>query len=231
MKIEEYLEARTSLFPEAPLRPKHHYLTHYPQHILQFGPLIRVWTLRFESKHSYFKKCAQHSQNFINICHTFAEHHQLLQAYFSNGSLFENSVCFHDSIAFNVELYNDCVRDAFEKHHHLESSEVITSLNGTIHGIKYKKDDYVAIEFTQTHVIFGKIVLLFQHTLTSHVCFLVKRVQAQYNSKLGLYELLSGMQDVYECVAFSALKSYSSFHTYTLSNKQVIVLKYALVDE
>ena len=75
VKIEKYLETRASLFPETPLRPKHHYLTHYPHHILQFGPLMRVWTLRFESRHSYFKKCAQHSQNFINICHTFAEHH------------------------------------------------------------------------------------------------------------------------------------------------------------
>lgn len=26
--------------------------------MLQFGPLIRLWTLRFESKHSYFKLSA-----------------------------------------------------------------------------------------------------------------------------------------------------------------------------
>ena len=232
VKIEEYLETRASLFPETPLRRKHHYLTHYPLHILQFGPLMRVWTLRFESKHSYFKKCAQHSQNFINVCHTFAERHQLLQAYFSNGSLFESSVCFHDSMAFNIELYNDCVKNAFQKHHGLHCSEVITSLCSTIHGTKYKKDDYVAIEFTQTHIVFGKIVLLFQHTLTNDVCFLVKRVQAQYNSELGLYELmLSHGQDFYECVAFSALKSHCSFHFYTIGNKRVIVLKYALLDE
>lgn len=52
--IFEYLDYRVLLFPAVKLRPKHHYLTHYPHLIKQFGPLIRFWTMRFESKHSYF---------------------------------------------------------------------------------------------------------------------------------------------------------------------------------
>lgn len=47
--IQEYLESRKSLFPESLLKPKHHYLRHYPALILKFGPLIRLWTMRFES--------------------------------------------------------------------------------------------------------------------------------------------------------------------------------------
>lgn len=54
--IQEYLESRKALFPECHLRPKHHFLRHYPALILKFGPLIRLWTMRFESKHSYFKR-------------------------------------------------------------------------------------------------------------------------------------------------------------------------------
>lgn len=45
--IEEYIQLRTVTFPNKPLKPKHHYLVHYPELILQFGPLIRLWTLRF----------------------------------------------------------------------------------------------------------------------------------------------------------------------------------------
>jgi len=41
--IQEYLESRKSLFPESPLKPKHHYLRHYPALIFKFGPLIRVY--------------------------------------------------------------------------------------------------------------------------------------------------------------------------------------------
>lgn len=54
--VEDYLESRFTLFPDVPLRLKHHYLIHYPQLCLHFGPLIHLWTMRFESKHSYFKR-------------------------------------------------------------------------------------------------------------------------------------------------------------------------------
>ncbi|KAL0152015.1 hypothetical protein M9458_052681, partial [Cirrhinus mrigala] len=46
--IEEYIQFRVELFPEVSLKPKHHYLSHYPELIVQFGPLIRLWSLRFE---------------------------------------------------------------------------------------------------------------------------------------------------------------------------------------
>ena len=42
IKIDEYIELRVSLFPAIPLRPKHHFLVHYPKQILQLGSLIRV---------------------------------------------------------------------------------------------------------------------------------------------------------------------------------------------
>lgn len=61
--LEEYVYLRKSMFPDHPLKPKHHYLLHYPDLILKFGPLIRVWTLRFESKHAYFKECARKLYN------------------------------------------------------------------------------------------------------------------------------------------------------------------------
>ncbi|XP_056605722.1 uncharacterized protein LOC130424250 isoform X3 [Triplophysa dalaica] len=46
--IQEYLSCRFSLFPGHRLKPKHHYLRHYPALILKLGPLIRLWTMRFE---------------------------------------------------------------------------------------------------------------------------------------------------------------------------------------
>lgn len=53
--INEYISLRLQKFPNTALRPKHHYLTHYPELIEQFGPLCKVCTLRFESKHTYLK--------------------------------------------------------------------------------------------------------------------------------------------------------------------------------
>uniref|UniRef100_A0A8C6LRA2 Uncharacterized protein n=1 Tax=Nothobranchius furzeri TaxID=105023 RepID=A0A8C6LRA2_NOTFU len=76
------------MFPDQSLKPKHHYVLHYPSLILKFGPLIRLWTLRFESKHSYFKECARKMHNFLHLSKTLAERHQLLQSYLGCGQLF-----------------------------------------------------------------------------------------------------------------------------------------------
>lgn len=68
--IKEYLERINKLFPNKPFKSKHHYLQQYPELIYQFGPLIQLCTLRFESKHSYFKCVARKYQNYKNITKT-----------------------------------------------------------------------------------------------------------------------------------------------------------------
>ncbi len=69
-RVKMYVEERSHWFADVPLRPKHHYLLHYPWLILQFGPLIRVWTMLMESKHTFFKRCARTSKNFIDVTKT-----------------------------------------------------------------------------------------------------------------------------------------------------------------
>lgn len=43
--IDEYLYFRQHVFPDHPMKTKHHYISHYPELILHFGPLIYLWTL------------------------------------------------------------------------------------------------------------------------------------------------------------------------------------------
>ena len=43
------------------LKPKGHFLQHYPKMIEIFGPLVK--TLHFEAKHSYFKSCLAGNKN------------------------------------------------------------------------------------------------------------------------------------------------------------------------
>lgn len=104
--IEEYVEIRKELFSHVNLRPKHHYLLHYADLSLQFGLLIHTRTMRFESKHSYFKRCIRSSKNFRNVTKSLAERHQLFQAYQSHGSLFSPQVQVSDSTSFYPELYD-----------------------------------------------------------------------------------------------------------------------------
>ncbi|CAM4563987.1 unnamed protein product [Leuciscus chuanchicus] len=98
--IDEYLHFRKHIFPTYSLRPKHHYLSHYPELIIHFGPLIRLWTLRFESKHMYFKQCVRKLHNFKNLCFTLSERHQLLQAFLRAGELFPPAIVAEKATEF-----------------------------------------------------------------------------------------------------------------------------------
>ncbi|KAJ8022795.1 hypothetical protein HOLleu_37788 [Holothuria leucospilota] len=102
--VEEYLEERTYLFPNVSLRPKYNFLSHFHWLITMFGPLIRLWTMRFDSKDSFFKRCARYSQNFINITSTLTEKHQLLQGFYSNGQLFPEKMKLLKGIPFHLDL-------------------------------------------------------------------------------------------------------------------------------
>ena len=55
----------------------------------RFGPLIRLWSMRFEGKHKLFKAAAR-GASFKNILKTFTQHHQRLMA---------NNLHFDDTFA------------------------------------------------------------------------------------------------------------------------------------
>ncbi|XP_013413276.1 uncharacterized protein LOC106175700 [Lingula anatina] len=65
-----------ALFPHRHLKPKHHFMVHYPMVIRKIGPLVHFWTMRFEGKHNFFKRIAHVTCNFKNIPKTMALRHQ-----------------------------------------------------------------------------------------------------------------------------------------------------------
>lgn len=56
-----------TVFPQGKLIPKHHFAEHYLQLIKAFGPLVLLWTMRFEAKHHFFKKLVRQTCCFRNI--------------------------------------------------------------------------------------------------------------------------------------------------------------------
>ncbi|XP_016663981.2 uncharacterized protein LOC107885069, partial [Acyrthosiphon pisum] len=63
------------------LKPKFHYLTHYPYIMENVGPLINIWSMRFEAKHREFKIAAQAISSRKNICYTLTLKKQLKVAH------------------------------------------------------------------------------------------------------------------------------------------------------
>ncbi len=227
--IEEYIQSRVELFPEFNLKPKHHYLCHYPELIIQFGPLIRLWTLRFESKHTYFKQCARKLHNFKNLCATLAERHQLLQAYFSAGTLFPPVVQVGRGDEFYAGDYNESIKAATLAFHFTHDSTV--AANEVIYkGTKYKKNMYVALKQDEEGLHMGEIKLILIHCNDS-VYFVVRRQQAVELVDLGIHFLTETVQDSnYMCVKQENLLDYYPLAQYKMNDIPVIIFHHSLPD-
>ena len=63
------------------LIPKHHFMIHYPRMMVLFGPLSKLWCMRFEAKHNPLKRFAHAVCNFKNVSKTLAFKHQVQQMY------------------------------------------------------------------------------------------------------------------------------------------------------
>jgi hypothetical protein len=82
-----YLQKFRILYNEN-LTPKMHLLIHFPNQILQFGPLIQHSCMRFEQRHSITKRIQY--KNFINIYKTIADTNQILMLCNSNRNNLQN---------------------------------------------------------------------------------------------------------------------------------------------
>lgn len=72
--IEEHHSLFLELYP-LHLRPKHHFMLHYPGVIRKLGPLRQFWAIRFEARHAFLKNSSNVTCNFRNICKTMAFRH------------------------------------------------------------------------------------------------------------------------------------------------------------
>lgn len=145
--IEDYIHLRHSRFPDKALKAKHHYLLHYAELILHFGPLICLWTLRFESKHSYFKACTRTVHNFVNLCKTVTERHQLLQSYLSVSQLFPPTV--QRTVIQEAVAKAGCTNQTT-----LDVSAVVYT------GTKYVEGYVSIVDDTDDGLVFGKIAVI-----------------------------------------------------------------------
>ena len=226
--IEEYLQERSALFPDQPLIPKHHYLAHYPDLIVKFGPLIRLWTLRFEAKHTYFKQCARKLHNFKNLCSTLAVKHQLLQAYFSAGCLFPPCVQVDKGIEFHASSYNDSIKSVTEEFQ-FTPENTVAAYKIVFKGTEYKKGLFVVLDRNDDGLVFGRIELLLAHC-GSQIYFVVKKCQSLPLVELGVHSLIpefSGKQDMV-CVEAIKLLDYYPLPQYSIYNLSVISLHHAV---
>ena len=78
--IEEHHRSFLLLYGDQRFTPMFHYLLHYPTQIIATGPMIRTWTIRYETKLNCLKQCS-HLANFNNVALSLANRHQRWMCY------------------------------------------------------------------------------------------------------------------------------------------------------
>lgn len=220
--IEEYLDSRRQTFPYHPLKPKHHYILHYPELIFHFGPLIRLWTLRFESKHTYFKRCARKLQNFKNLCGTLAERHQLLQALLGAGPRFPPDVVVERCTEFVLEDHNDNIRQSVAQYNFDPLNTLVTH-NVSVKGTEYRSKMFVVIAHNDDGLIVGKIKQALIHK-SSCVFFITEQYQAVRLPEFGVY-YITRLKTEYCCVAH---ENYYPLTEYTVWGMSLLILHHSI---
>lgn len=72
----EFLKYTKTIF-DVDFIPKLHFMTHYSNTIRAMGPIIKLQMMRGDGKHQTFTRYAKRTNNFINICKTLTEKHQI----------------------------------------------------------------------------------------------------------------------------------------------------------
>lgn len=143
------------LYPEESVIPKMHFMVHMPRLMIQFGPLVRHWTMRYEAKHSYFKQLAQSMGNFINLPYSLAMRHQQLQCY---GSMNDWEM---PGAGLNVGPGYVIIPDKLQEKLQFPVTSAYEARWVNVDGVEYKKDVGIIYDMTADLPKVGQVTSVF----------------------------------------------------------------------
>lgn len=225
--IEDYLDCRRINFPHSKFKPKHHYLLHYPDLTVLFGPLIRMSTLRFESKHSLFKRSARTAHNFKNLCFTLADRHQFRQAYINTGRHCYDSIDADAGTDYDPNTFSTELQKAVEDFHFTAENTCAYNML-SIKGTLYKNGQYVIYKKIEYDLILGKILMIF--VKNNLVILAISLQKAILCRKTGCYILNNASLSQIISIKIEDLLDYYPLMSYNLQDNTYISLHHAFYD-
>ena len=188
--IETYLTQFKELYPRLNLKPKAHFLLHFPIQMVRYGVLRNISCFRFESKNNYFKSWK--FKNFINIPYSMAKSHQLSSCYTSLNSEAENdftSISCKDMVKEGIthmfldhypDLINEFSAKILMQYHVVDvnEAEVYSTPEIIIKGLKYRVDCCLLIGSSNNWPLFAQVENIYVFRETKF--FVVKVLETLY---------------------------------------------------
>ena len=225
-KISDHRQALQAMFPDFRLKPKHHYIEHYPELTKCYGPLVHLWTMRFEGKHSFFKKVIHDTQNFKNVLKTLATRHQYMMAYhLSAPSFFKPHTQASSLSSVQVATLPQVAKDFIQTQ--TDSQTIYSASTVSIKGTEFANGMFVSVGHSGGLPNFSRIdqVLL----VNNSVFFLCSNYECWYLEHLRSFELTStGHMSVHQLSDLNdtfPLTAYSIDGHFMLTQKRHILIR------
>ena len=169
--IDDFFEVYVKLYPDDNLKPKAHFIRHYPMMIKKFGPLIK--TLRFESKNGQIKSFVANNKNKKNLCYSLAKKHQMLMYLTYKKKLMLDHQAVTVIGSFETSLFSllNSEKELFiNLLGELKDTFISQARAAVFEGQRYSCGEAVVLSFENDEYLFGKIFSVFH---TPHICMII----------------------------------------------------------
>lgn len=227
VKVSEHRERLLELIPGETLKPKHHYLEHYSHLITCFGPLVGLWTIRFEAKHSFFKQVARHTNNFRNIAFTLAtKHQQLISYHLHSSSLSISNLEVTNISTIPIDVLNEEIVVALRQKYP-DISQVNLAKNVKTKGINYRNGMLVVCDSTAGVPEFAEILNMC--IVGDELSFIVRLYFAWDQDHFRAFQLTLSPDRKVALVQFEELRDCYPLVAYTVGSRRMVTLKRHIV--
>ena len=176
-----------STFTDFYIRPKLHYLLHYPRLLRYYGNLRSLWCMRFESYHTVAKAVIQANNNFKNITYSVAHRVQYRKCYerAENPGLGMKPV-FGKLTPVRIDLLDEDVKRALQLHDSVSAAHKTS--NAKIDGVQYHKNNVYLLKVDPEKPHFAKLDHIL--VLPSNVYCVGKEITTlRFNATFSAYEV------------------------------------------
>lgn len=220
-KLSDHRQLLTDTFPEFKLKPKHHFIDHYVHLTRCFGPLVDLWTFRFESKHSFFKQAINDAHCFKNVLLTLSTKHQQLMAYLlDTQQLFKPKLHVGSVDRVKISSLDEKLRTVLEKKYPNED-DVSLAKEVHLYGTQYVRDMIVSAGECSGLPEFFRIL----HILVDKwwkVYFVTTRLSSWYMEHYRSYQLIDNCHSDLEILDPETLNDYHPLAAYQVARTLMV---------
>ena len=227
--IKDFSELYAKEFPEETVKPKFHFLHHYSDLTLKYGPLVHCWTIRFEAKHSWFKQTFSSSKCYKNIEKTLAKKHQLMLSSFASKENYFKSVTHEvtGGKVLSIDEFQPEIQDVIR----LELgnvTEIFKASKIRVHGFSISSGCAIPINEEGDLVTFKEVIYCFLKNNEAY-CLCEELVTKNYIRHYHAFKVCKGgsffMFKLSELVSTSNFSTLGMYHIRHDKDHKYIVLK------